>query len=667
MKINNIYISYYINNELKEISLNFIEDIENNDLKIISSIVKLGNGYILEIKLKNKKPIMLNEFFIDYKINLKNKNMFVNGYQSWSESMEMSLNDELKNLNPMIRSLRNPYGDYDIFTYSMSKGKFHSNTFTYFKDCKKNNKSIFFLGSLDETSGYTAFHGDLKCHKLIIKKDCSNFLLNKERSIIKIYIEEGEIDTIWNNYLSFFNRKEEIAPMCIGWESEYIYHNLISEDIILENLENLKKENIPIDIFQVDDGYETHLGDWITINNKFPLGMNFLAYKIKSYGYKPGIFIAPFICEKESLVFKKHKDWLVKHKNGKLLVGGWKKDWKGKFYVLDFYNIQVRRYLSKIFHIILNIWGYEVIKLDYLYVNSIIPRYKKTRGEIMKDVIDFLCDIVGDKWIIASGVPLQSVFNKVDYCSVARGITPFWENNKEKFLRYRERKSTFVCLHNLLSRFRLNGKAFNNASASFMLRCKNNKLNYEQKYTLFILSNLLGGMVSFSDNIGEYNEKTKELFKSMFPKVKANIKYIKNKNNVYKIFFNVNEKEYIVICNLRPVKEKVKLPKGEYFNKDDNIVFGNENIKLKAYESKCFYKIKKDKEGYFIGTTGHLFPGCEIEKIEVNKQFIDIKIKDNFINKDNIFLKLRNDNIKVLLNGKICELISEKDHKLIKF
>ncbi|MCY6957468.1 glycoside hydrolase family 36 protein [Clostridium brassicae] len=666
MKINNIYLSYYVNDVLKEITLNFLESVENDDIKFVPLVSQFENGYMLEVKVISKKEITLDDFRIEYSINIKNSSMLVNGYQSWTESMEMTKNDELKNINSIINGIMEPYGDYSFYKYKGQKGVLHSYGFTYFRDIKKPMNNVLFLGSLDEKSGYTIFEGNLKNDKLIIMKDCSGYLIDDEKSILKIYIEKAEEKKVWDKYSSLFKESRKKWDTCVGWTSRYNYYKDITQDIILENLENMVRKRIPLDVFEIDDGYENSVGDWLLTNEKFPLGMNFLAYKIKSFGYKPGIWIAPFICSKDSEIFEKHKNWILKDKKGKYVIGGWNSKWGGKFYVLDFYNIEVREYLAKVFHTVINIWGYEVLKLDFLYAVAIISRNGKTRGAIMQDALDFLSDIIGDKCIIGSGVPIATAFNKVDYCRVGADTSIYWENNKQKFLKYRERVSSISSIHSAIARCRLNNRVFNNNTDAFILRKENNKLNDDQKYTLFVLNNLLGNCLFFSDNVKEYDENTMELLKSIFPKMKVNINYIKNKKEVYEFYFYIDDKEYIVLSNLSSSQAKVKIPEGEYFNKSEFVIKGNSIMKLKPYETKCYYKIQPKKDFYLVGTTGHLFSGSEIESIELTEKGIDIKIKDKFINNSDIYIKVLKDNVNISLDGRKCSKINKKGYTIIK-
>ncbi|MCY6483415.1 alpha-galactosidase [Clostridium aestuarii] len=665
MNIEKIYISYYKKDKLKEITLNLFEAIENDDIRLEFKNIHQCDESMLEVIILTKKEIVLEKFFMEYSLELKNKNMFVNGYQSWTESGEMSKNDELKNLSSVMKSKMETCGDYYFYDYKGKKGVLHSYTFTYFKG---NNDKTLFLGSVDEEYGYTIFEADLKSNKLKITKDCSGLKTTGEICFLKLYMGYGSDKNSFKNYFSFFKNKKESADMGIGWTSLYNYYGDVTQDIVLENIENIKNKNIPMDIIEIDDGYQTAVGDWLSINEKFPLGMNFISYKIKSAGYQPGIWVAPFICEKNSKIFKNHKEWLLKDKSGKPVAVGYNSKWGGKFYALDFYNLKFRENLANIFYVMINIWGYKVVKLDFLYAAALIPRKGKTRAGIMKDVIEFLNDIIGERAVIlASGVPLSAAFGKVDFCRIGADTAAYWEDKKLKILRCRERASTISALNNTIARFRLNGNVFYNVSSGCLLRKQSNKLNKEQKYSLLLLNNLLGGLVFLSDNINEYDDEEMYLFKSMFPKIKGDVNYINGKKDVYEILFEAKGKKYIVLSNLKGSEVKVKLPKGKYFdsNNKDLIVNGSINIKLKPYESKCLHKINDSKTTCFLGSTGHLLPGYEIDILEEQEGRIYIQLNDKFINRDNIYLKVKDKYVEIFVNGKKHEYERKEEYLVI--
>ena len=70
---------------------------------------------------------------------------------------------------------------------------------------------------------------------------------------------------------------EELKPLL---DFTQIYTK-ISEKVILDNLREIREKKIPVEFFQIDDGYQKEIGEWLTPNAKFPAGMQFLAEEIK--------------------------------------------------------------------------------------------------------------------------------------------------------------------------------------------------------------------------------------------------------------------------------------------------------------------------------------------------------------------------------------------------
>ncbi len=158
-----------------------------------------------------------------------------------------------------------------------------------------------------------------------------------------------------------------------GWCSWYWYYEKVTEQDIKENTYNLSSFN-GFDYLLIDDGYQTHMGDWLVFSAKFPQGLPQLVNEIKSSGKKAALWVAPFIVSSDSDLFKFHKDWLATDQNGNILktsevtYGGWR---DGDWYVLDFSIPAVREYINNVFRFFYKDLGITFFKLDALYWGSI--------------------------------------------------------------------------------------------------------------------------------------------------------------------------------------------------------------------------------------------------------------------------------------------------------
>lgn len=160
-----------------------------------------------------------------------------------------------------------------------------------------------------------------------------------------------------------------------GWCGWFYTYEFISEEEVLRNAEVAARCLKPfgLEFIQVDEGYQRYHGDWEG-NDRFPHGMKWLADRIRGYGLKPGLWIAPFIISEPTDVFRKHPDWLLKDADGKpMRVGPWlsedseaAKSETPKRYCLDISHPEAQRWFFDLFERAAHAWGYEMFKIDFV-------------------------------------------------------------------------------------------------------------------------------------------------------------------------------------------------------------------------------------------------------------------------------------------------------------
>ena len=100
-----------------------------------------------------------------------------------------------------------------------------------------------------------------------------------------------------------------------GWCSWYDQYGEITEASILEYLDGAatvaKRENLPMTYFQIDDGFTEEMGDWLGTDYDFPNGMKPIIAAIRDAGFKPGLWIAPFMVGNRSKLYAAHPDWVL--------------------------------------------------------------------------------------------------------------------------------------------------------------------------------------------------------------------------------------------------------------------------------------------------------------------------------------------------------------------
>lgn len=473
------------------------------------------------VVVKPKKTFELIDFYVesDYEFQFGD-NFYAGGYQSWTTSREYKSFDVMKSslhfagISKFTAHLVKMTSDEYMVEYTEKPGEFHSHCYTYIR----NGEDMKLWGSLSEKTGFTYFKVKMNEDYFSIHKDVLGKLVTEDYTVFDIVYFEGTYDEVFDKYFGMMDMPATRNGHMSGYTSWYNYFQNINEDIIIRDLNGLDPAKDEVSIFQIDDGYEPFVGDWLDpCPEKFPKGMRYISDKIHEKGYKAGIWIAPFSCQRASRMAKEHKDWLIKDENGKPQIGvpAW-----GGAYTFDIFNEEARDYIRSVFDAVLNEWNYDMVKLDFLYSQCIIPRNGKCRGEIMYAGMCFLRDCVGDKLFLGCGAPIGTAIGIVDACRISCDVSPNYEG--EFYTKYlllnNEIVSAQMAINNTIFRRHLNGRVWMNDPDVFFLREENLKFTKNQRQLLATINNLCGNVLFISDNAGDYDETQMKLLKKYFKK-----------------------------------------------------------------------------------------------------------------------------------------------------
>jgi alpha-galactosidase len=608
---------------------------------------------LFELNLTALQDINLQNITIEleYRFDVTDK-VFCNGFQSWTQTDEFGKKDALYKFPSLIKKYTEPFGDHTYYNYPQRSGYLHGWNFGF---VRKQDDKVYFIGSVNEQNGFTLFKYLMPENKVVMEKDCKGLILKagEQFNAFKLFIENGNEQDVTEHYLQHLNLPKIKAPLATGWTSWYYYYTHITEGIINDNLVAFKQNNVPIDIFQIDDGWQGAVGDWLNVNNKFGKGMRALSDNIHGSGYKAGLWLAPFVCEAKSEVCKNHPDWILKNDKGEKVLAGYNPEWSGNFYALDIYNSEFRQYLKKVFDTVLKDWNFDLVKLDFLYAACLHPQQGKTRGQIMYEACLLLRELCGDKMILGCGVPLQSCAGVFDYCRIGPDVGLSWQHKLVKWFDLREGISTYWSMKNALHRHFMNNRYFVNDPDVFILRDKKNKLKPEEKLSLFLTNQIFGGLVFTSDNISEYSPAMLAFYKSQFPFLEKKILYIEKYNDAYKVGFSIGSRQYAALLNYYGNDTYFDLSEADYYQNRDEVVYEKvDNVKLIKHQSMVVYKLQNTPYE-LLGSTGHLFSGSEVTLFEVKDNNITIQFHPQFINKKKAIIKVPDGVTQVTVNGKI--------------
>lgn len=250
-----------------------------------------------------------------------------------------------------------------------------------------------------------------------------------------VRIERGNVDILseYGKRIAAENGVTQKRKLPTGWCSWYYYGPSIFQECILENMQYAKRENLPIEYIQIDDGWQKCYGDWVE-NERFPMGMKALADEIKANGYTPGIWVAPFLFAAESETFKNNPDFFIRNPNGEFHPNR----------LIDFSVEGARKWLYDLARKLSVEWGYRYIKIDLISYRLAVSGYKKKGFNAIKNFREAIkimrSAVTEDTVFLTCTAPLGASAGIADCVRISDDIFERWESlravAKQVFRRY---------------------------------------------------------------------------------------------------------------------------------------------------------------------------------------------------------------------------------------
>jgi len=439
---------------------------------------------------------------IPFNVNFKDL-YFLNGYQSWTDTKEFKL----------VKRLRDVKKSPHLIVHQYGMDKYGDSTFYKYSIKKSHGYDIFYSKGEFESFIYNLNYQTAYLLVELIKDRKDIFLTSMLKGLS---VKKGEEVVIFD-YCYFDSFEEGLASFkkafprlenkekIFGYTSWYNYYQNINEEIILRDLEALDDR---FNVFQIDDGFETFVGDWLDVDpQKFPNGLEPIVKRIHEKGYKAGLWLAPFAVEKKSKVFQEHPDWIKKDKKGHpAQCGG---NWSG-IYSLDFDNLEAMAYMKKCLEHYANM-GFDFFKLDFMYCVALYDYDDKTRCQIQDRAYKLIRNILKDKLILGCGANIINSYQKFDYLRIGPDVSLQFDDVAYMRLFHRERPSTKVTIQNTISRSIFDHHLFLNDPDVFLLRDYNIRLSFAQRVALTKINALFGSVLMTSDDLSTYDDTKKKI------------------------------------------------------------------------------------------------------------------------------------------------------------
>lgn len=233
------------------------------------------------------------------------------------------------------------------------------------------------------------------------------------------------------------NNARTHQPPCYhycSWYQRASYFSHGDLEGILDGLDSLKPR-VPLQTIQIDDGYQRSYGDWLEPSPYWPNGLRPALEEIASRGYRPGVWVAPFMVGNRSHLFAAHPEWMLRDLDGRLIAEWQHYDgtrFNEEVYILDTSHPDAFAYLRGVFRK-LRAYGTRMYKTDFMdwgLKDSLLVRRARpgrTSVEYFVDVLKMIREEIGeDSYWLACISPYAPFIGFADGMRVANDVGARW-------------------------------------------------------------------------------------------------------------------------------------------------------------------------------------------------------------------------------------------------
>ena len=306
------------------------------------------------------------------------------------------------------------------------------------------------------------------------------------------------------------------APYQVGWCSWYHYFGNVTQSDLDQNL--ALADSWPFEVFQLDDGYQAAIGDWLTLSDRFGgSSLDAVASSIAAAGHRPGLWIAPFLAVPHSQLATEHPEWIARHPSGGRLLGMMHPVWGGATHTLDTTRPEVIEHLEGLGRDLVAA-GFTYLKLDFTYApgfDGVFADPTATPAERVRAGFDAIRRGAGDDtFILGCGAPLGACVGVVDGMRIGADVAPSWpvpEHSYRPAGYVEAAPGTVNGYQNTLTRSFLHRRLWLNDPDCLMLRTSETALSQEAARTWAHAVGLSGGMALVSDDLSLLDDDARRL------------------------------------------------------------------------------------------------------------------------------------------------------------
>ncbi len=444
-----------------------------------------------------------------------------NGYQSWSTARSYRLRE--KPLRPWLLLVSSASSNLANLP-SNHPGILSSEMYSVITDAERGQSFLVGQGAPFNQFLYiklNLYRGRKRTSHFELQYDFGRRMIEPGERIEldRIVMMKGETHALMARYFALVKSEMRLrrpGKNVRGWCTWYSYHNRITPEAILRNVEIIASRKLDIDVIQIDDGYQRHVGDWLDPADPFKGRMRELADRIREAGYRPGIWIAPFAASLTSDLLRHHPDYVSRTERGKPIVCGYAPFWRGRlYYGLDITNPRFAEYIRRVIRTIVREWGFTYLKCDFLFTGALResdPRdIGRSRAEILREGMRMIREEAGaGVTIVGCGMPLSTGIGAVDAMRIGPDTGPFWIKRVGRLLRTGAMVGVRNSMRNVMVRSAMNKNLWLNDPDCLMVRKARTSLSPEERMSQINAIILSGGALVFSDDFSSLSADAME-------------------------------------------------------------------------------------------------------------------------------------------------------------
>ena len=310
----------------------------------------------------------------------------------------------------------------------------------------------------------------------------------------------------------------------VGWCSWYHFYQQVGAKDIETNLRSAVsgRGEWPLDLIQIDVGFETLVGEWDRFNKRFPQGVAGLAEEIHQAGMIPGIWLAPFLLQPKAENARLHPEWMIKDRNGKPRSAGF--HWNSRTVALDLTHPEACAWVETTIRRAVEEWGFPYLKLDFLYAGGLTGGRldpTKTNAQVLHNGLELIRRAAGEEtFLLGCGCPVGSGVGIFDAMRISADTAPAWGTyfygKQVAFLREPHGPAAENALQNILTRANLHRRWWWNDPDCLLMRPES-QLTLPEIQTIASAISLTGGMLLVSDDLPRLPAERVEILSQLIP------------------------------------------------------------------------------------------------------------------------------------------------------